>query len=246
MSLLLAGTNSKSNAPHSHLTYEIIYALEGEGVIAVGNQKFEMRHGSILVIPPKAVHHRCTDDKFKEFYFWSDEPISFHGDAAEKALLFRDDVGGILLQLITVLVHRFSEVDKNDTALSLLYRLILELLGEKNAAENGDPIAAEVRRRLLAGYQDPELSLADILAATGYQKDHIRRRFRAIYGMTPSEYLTYLRIENAKRLLQRRRELCLSISQIATACGYYDGLYFSRVFKKATGVSPKDYPLSKE
>ncbi len=246
MSLLLAGTNTKSDAPHSHLAYEIIYVLEGEGVVAVGDLKFEARHGSILVIPPKAVHHRCVGGAFKELYFWSDQPIPFRGGATETALLLRDDEGGILLQLITILVHRFSEVDKNDTALSLLYHLILELLGEKDAAEHGDPIAEAVRRRLLAEYQDPELSLTDILTATGYQKDHIRRRFRAVYGMPPSEYLTTLRIENAKRLLLRRRELSLSISQIATMCGYYDGLYFSRVFKKTTGISPKDYPPSKK
>lgn len=243
MSLLLAGTVTviKSAGAQSHPVHEIIYFVEGGGTVAVGDRKFEVRRGNILVIPPNVLHQRLAGEVCREFYFWSDEPIPFQGDAEEGGLLLSDDAEGTVLQLITVLVRRFLEVDKNDTALSLLHRLILELLGEKAAARRGDPAAEEVRRHLLLHYQDPELSLARVLAASGYQRDHIRRKFQAAYGVTPSEYLTALRIENAKQLLQRRQELHLSVAEIASMCGYYDGLYFSRIFKKATGVSPKEY-----
>lgn len=243
MSLLLAGTVTviKSAGAQSHPVHEIIYFVEGGGTVAVGDRKFEVRRGNILIIPPNVLHQRLAGEVCRELYFWSDEPIPFQGDAEEGGLLLSDDAEGTVLQLITVLVRRFLEVDKNDTALSLLHRLILELLGEKAAARQGDPVAEEVRRCLLSRYGDPELCLGEVLDATGYQKDHVRRRFRAAFGVTPSEYLTSLRIENAKRLLGRRRELNLSVSRIALMCGYYDGLYFSRVFKKVTGLSPKEY-----
>ena len=241
MSLLFAGTNVKYTGVQSHPAREIIYFVEGEATVTVGNRDFEVRDGNILVISPGAVHHRRTGEVKKELFFWTDEPIPYREEAEEEGLLFQDDGEGTFLQLMTVLVNRFSEVGKNDTALSLLSRLILELLGEKSILKHRDPVAEEVRRSLLSRYQDSELSLGAVLAATGYQRDHVRRKFQATFGMTPSEYLTSLRIENAKRLLERRRELDLSVSQIALLCGYYDGLYFSRVFKKSTGVSPKDY-----
>ena len=90
-------------------------------------------------------------------------------------------------------------------------------------------------------FNDPELSLSSILVSSGYNKDHIRRRFISAYGVTPVEYLTKLRIDNAKSILKKRKELNLSIAEIGVMCGYYDAYYFSRVFKKCVGVSPNEY-----
>lgn len=53
------------------------------------------------------------------------------------------------------------------------------------------------------------------------------------------EYLTMLRINHSIRLMESDKEL--TIREIALASGYTDQYYFSRVFKKNTGFSPKDY-----
>ena len=53
------------------------------------------------------------------------------------------------------------------------------------------------------------------------------------------EYVTTLRINHAIRLLDSNQKL--SIGEIALEVGYSDQYYFSRVFKKSTGYSPKDY-----
>ena len=57
--------------------------------------------------------------------------------------------------------------------------------------------------------------------------------------MTPLEYLTQIRIEQAKSYLINSN--IYSISEIADMCGFSDQYYFSRVFKKTVGVSPRDY-----
>ena len=74
----------------------------------------------------------------------------------------------------------------------------------------------------------------------------IRRRFVAACGCTPIEYLTSLRIENAKKLLERRHEMELTVSEIAIRCGYYDSHYFSKAFKKRVGISPEHYTAKRE
>lgn len=51
-------------------------------------------------------------------------------------------------------------------------------------------------------------------------------------------YVARLRVAEAKRLLRRRE---LSITEVAQAVGYGDYAYFSRVFKKLTGISPRQY-----
>ena len=63
--------------------------------------------------------------------------------------------------------------------------------------------------------------------------------FKTYMGVTPSKYLTNLRIEQAKRLIEASpRRLS---KDIASAVGFSDSLYFSRVFKKETNYSPAEY-----
>lgn len=62
--------------------------------------------------------------------------------------------------------------------------------------------------------------------------------FKRHIGMTPSTYLMECRILKAKELLQ---SCDCPINQIAECAGYADSLFFSRAFKKSTGLSPSDY-----
>ena len=61
---------------------------------------------------------------------------------------------------------------------------------------------------------------------------------RRATGSLEAVFVTRLRVAEAKRLLQRRE---LSITEVAQAVGYGDYAYFSRVFKKLTGISPRQY-----
>ncbi len=69
--------------------------------------------------------------------------------------------------------------------------------------------------------------------------NYFRRTFRKNFGETPLEYLTQLRIANAKQLLTI--DSYKSISDVAAQCGFSDSLYFSTCFKKHVGMSPLKY-----
>ena len=62
--------------------------------------------------------------------------------------------------------------------------------------------------------------------------------FKKITKFTPMQYVISLRIESAMNLLENTD---YSISQVAEAVGYDNALYFSRIFRKYTGMSPSDY-----
>ena len=62
--------------------------------------------------------------------------------------------------------------------------------------------------------------------------------FKECFGMSVSRYIQEKRIEKAKKLLDTTS---LSVGEIALAVGYTEGNYFSKVFKKETGVSPTEY-----
>ena len=62
--------------------------------------------------------------------------------------------------------------------------------------------------------------------------------FKQHTGTTPTQYLLFLRISNAKNLLENTS---FNISEISRAIGYENPLYFSRIFKKQSGLSPSEY-----
>lgn len=72
----------------------------------------------------------------------------------------------------------------------------------------------------------------------GISTSYFISRFTKEYGMPPYRYLTLIRISQAKHLLL---ENGISISEIARSVGYSDPFCFSRIFKRYTGMSPKEY-----
>jgi transcriptional regulator GlxA family with amidase domain len=66
----------------------------------------------------------------------------------------------------------------------------------------------------------------------------LNRRFRAASDITPSHYLQQLRIEQAQALLKASN---LSIAEVADRVGYQDASYFSGIFRRWAGVSPREY-----
>lgn len=64
------------------------------------------------------------------------------------------------------------------------------------------------------------------------------RSFRQYNGITPMQYILGIRIANAQHLLETTN---YNITEIAAIVGYDNPLYFSRLFKKQTGLSPSEY-----
>jgi AraC-like DNA-binding protein len=78
--------------------------------------------------------------------------------------------------------------------------------------------------------------LADQLEVT---KHHLIRLFTAATGVSPGQYLIHVRMLHAKLLLQSQENTPLEI--IAGACGYSCANYFTKAFKKYTGMTPTQY-----
>ena len=84
-------------------------------------------------------------------------------------------------------------------------------------------------------------SLDDVYKTFALSKDYIRRQFIKEKGISPLQFLNNTRIAFAQKLLLSKNVNNYKIYEIAEMCGFSDQLYFSRVFKKITGISPKEY-----
>lgn len=101
-----------------------------------------------------------------------------------------------------------------------------------------------ISKIIINNYTDHDFELDSVYIDLPYCKEHARKLFLTDYKVTPAKFLTNKRIELAKQLLSERKNSKYSIKEISESCGFFDQLYFSRIFKKETGVAPKDYKVS--
>lgn len=87
-------------------------------------------------------------------------------------------------------------------------------------------------------YTSPELDLAGISARFGYSPKYVSSAFARLVRVNFSDYLRDLRLNHARTLLDRGMN---NIREVSAACGFSDALYFSKVFRKNFGVSPREY-----
>lgn len=115
-----------------------------------------------------------------------------------------------------------------DTFLDTVY----ESRSIKNSSILGEAI------RIIQNQYTENLSLDDVAQQVFISPFYLSHLFRVELGVTFLEYLTRIRMDEAKRLLSDRS---LAIMDISIQVGYEDPNYFSKVFKKNIGVSPNQY-----
>lgn len=104
---------------------------------------------------------------------------------------------------------------------------------------HADKIAAAMR--YMEQRYDEQVDLQKLAQEAGMSTSYFRTLFKGATGRTPLEYLTAVRMERAKALLMEGDYL---IHDISARVGYTDIHYFSNLFKKIEGLSPRNYRLS--
>ena len=82
------------------------------------------------------------------------------------------------------------------------------------------------------------ITLAQLASLVGISTARFRLRFSRTFGISPSRYITTIRINAARRLLETTDKL---VSEIAEKCGFYDQSHFTKIFKRERGITPGEY-----
>ena len=125
--------------------------------------------------------------------------------------------------------------------LSVLYRLYSEAIKSENkkyAKQNA--IFSKATAFILEHYTEPTLSVRDIAMQLDISEVHLRRLFKSSANTSPIKYINFLRLEKAKNMLISSN---LSIKEISNSVGFDDQFYFSKLFKKETGLSPTEFRI---
>lgn len=184
---------------------------------------------------------------FEEIFWWLSEN-------------YKDDLDKIksnLIELLIVVKRGVAvEIKENDI---FEKNFLMEMIKTKNAMElrssylnylkNFIVNLAEFRQRELSGliskaikyinenYHE-NISLDDVAKEMNMSYHYFSKFFKESVGKNFVDYLTELRIEKSKNML---KDLGISIKEICNEIGYCDPNYFSKIFKKATGMTPTEY-----
>ncbi|MDO4333675.1 MAG: response regulator [Eubacteriales bacterium] len=122
-----------------------------------------------------------------------------------------------------------------------LYHSFLYRIGQEHKAQVQYSPAVEKAIAFAEKNYGQPITLADAAEAVHVSSGYLSTIFRKEYGINYTEFLIQLRIEKAKILLAAGNE---RLADIAEKCGFNDHAYFTRTFKKLTGISPNDYRKS--
>jgi AraC family transcriptional regulator len=117
----------------------------------------------------------------------------------------------------------------------------LRCLTITNGTGSVSPIVSEAIEYMHANI-DQAISLDDVAQATKRSPSHIVRVFRAELGVPPHRYLIALRVEKARRLLEKTS---MSIAEIAYECGFAHQEHLTRLFRRHCDSTPAAYRRSK-
>ena len=163
-------------------------------------------------------------------------PSGAEDTVLDTALPYAEEEHHALLKEAVRALSRHTEQEYED-----LCRL-LEMLGEHLAAKGGfsyetETIPVAVRRYLQRSYRLP-ITLAELSMNFHCSTVSLTKWYYREYGKTIMEDLAEIRMEKAKRMLA---DSSASVSSIADACGFPDSGYFSKRFRKHTGLSPTEW-----
>jgi AraC-like DNA-binding protein len=232
--------------------HDFLLCLSGGGFILTGNRRFRVEANEMAWISGHHPHAHWADPADPWELLW----LRVDGRAMEETCnmlsVARLPVfSGIAIESLGKEFLRILELMKLrplalDAMLNAAVAEILALLCENRQAEPLDPFgvlpgdSADVREALtkMALYPDRSWRVAVLARLCRLSEPHFYRKFKQATGSTPIDWLRRERINHARRRLLESDD---PIKQISEQVGYNDPFFFSRDFKRYTGVAPKNY-----
>lgn len=238
--------------PHTHQFSELFYVLSGEGAFYIEDDKIPVKADDLMIINPHVEHTEKTlpndpmeyivfgveglafsfidpdqdNTKGYSFYSYGSDKNQFINFAQLMMREFHEKKPGFekvchgLLQVLLVYISRKQN-------LSVISDSSFQLSKE----------CALAKRYIDANYAK-NITLDSLAEITHINKFYLAHSFTECIGQSPINYLTDRRLEACKELLTSSN---LSVAQVASSVGFSSQSYFSQIFRKKTGMTPRQY-----
>lgn len=237
------------NLPHWHLECELIYVQAGEVTVSHSNTAYHLQKEDCIFINSGEIHYiKGSEDSITDILMFDTALLGnispkhfqllyprlrhhypvmeyFHAirDELKKKKEFYDVKVSCLMTDFIIDIFRHEPLCEQ------------KQLKDSSSIENYKNLLSEIEEK--CSY----ITFEDACDFMGLSKPYFSRFFKNLSGMTFSQYLNIIRLEKAIQLLNHNTEN-LSITQIASSCGFDTIRHFNRVFKDFTGLSPRQLP----
>jgi AraC-like DNA-binding protein len=116
-----------------------------------------------------------------------------------------------------------------------------ERLEQVKVKGNNDVLMDRIMKSVNANLNNPDYDVEMLTKDVGISRAQLHRKMKEITGISTSEFIRNLRLEQAARLIKERK---INITQVAYSVGFNNQTHFSTVFKKHFGMTPTEYAES--
>ncbi len=243
---------------HGSGEYEFHYFMEGQGALLINRAKYVIDGNKIYFVQPREFHSILPEAVEKPISYYAvlfrpepgnhadEEIVSYLGRLwhARSRSLPADAKDRFLLDDLYRLSKSSSERARKAaefSLVSLLYRWFDHIDDSSASVHPVVRVKNEHVERALALMTKlvrEKLSSDDLAGMLGISEEYFIRLFRHNLGMSPFQYFTRLKIEAASAVLIDNQ---LTIGDVAYRFGFENPFHFTKVFKKCTGLSPREY-----
>jgi AraC-like DNA-binding protein len=229
--------------------HELVYCLRGAGSVRVAGKVHRVRARGLYWVSCWHPHQYQADPATPWELYW----VRVEGpglDALSGMLRIRESPVFPLLEDAAVQAcfqEAFTVLESpSPNSPALMHVVVARLLAMlyenrfKDGSQDAEPVPSTLERpliRMRQHYSDA-LRLSDLAQLAGMSVSHFIRTFKRSMGTSPIDWLRRERMNQAKHRLIDTQE---PIKEIARQCGYRDPYFFSKDFKKLTGLPPTEY-----
>lgn len=235
----------------------LIYCVEGSGWFSVDGGKRQLVSSNQFFILPAGRPHAygALDDNPWTIYWvhFSGHQSDVYAEGAQQPLDILPGINSRIGDRNNIFEEMFSTLDNGYERENLRYvssllhyylasmRYLQQFRNAKHASKDekmDDRTIVSASIHYMKENIEKQLKLQDIAAYLGYSTSHFSMVFRKETGHAPLNYLNLIKVKMACELLQQTD---MKVNQICHKIGIADSYYFSRLFSKTMGVSPRAY-----
>lgn len=247
----LTASNSHTLRHYGHRDnyYLLVLMTRGRATLAVDFEERAIEAGEAMVVTPFQVHYPVSATEDAELWLLAMSPEYFTPQETELVARYSLHSGAVRLaghddvhdlgNLCDMLIRRLCSSRVAISLASTVKDIILDsITGGMDAGLSRYMSIACRFKALLQLHLPKEKSPSHYASMMAVSEVYLNEAVRAVTGMSVSSFIRNAVVVSAKRYLIYTS---MSILEIALALGYEDCAYFSRLFKKETGMSPLHY-----
>lgn len=229
--------------------YIFIFCMEGSGTIIVKDKKYTLRENQAFCIPCFQGHSYYAHDEDPWSILW----VHFKGEDTRYFPLTKCQVRSFSSQdtadrMHFLFVSLFQALDDHYTLGNFIYlsQTLSLILAEAYDREQGQSVLEQNKHvtdvvRYMYRHLEENLTLEQIGEEFSLSRSYLNAIFQKHTQHSPMDFFIHLKMKRSCRLL---RTTDLPVYEVAQKMGYADPYYFSRIFKKIVGISPRQYRKS--